>query len=166
MEEAILGPPSKPWPWKESFWRNGCITLLSSFLRVVAPVILFVCFLICKWNIFLWNNVEPTIPFQFILASSQIMRKKKIISHLLKKFLKKPKFFKKKFWKWPIRGVFRKINILRGCKSNRKFYRGENRKWHILQGWKALLTLIYNIVFCIIFRINFIEIVKINFYWL
>ena len=50
--------------------------------------------------------------------------------------------WKKKFWKWPIRGVFRKIKILRGCKSNRKFYRGENRKWHILQGWKALLTLL------------------------
>jgi len=29
---------------------------------------------------------------------------------------------------------------LQECKSNRNFYMGENRKWHILQGWKTLLT--------------------------
>jgi len=39
------------------------------------------------------------------------------------------------------RGVFRKKFFLQGCKSNQKFYRGENQKWRILQGWKALLTL-------------------------
>jgi len=38
------------------------------------------------------------------------------------------------------RGVFWKKTILQGCKSNWNFYRGENRKWHILRGWKALLT--------------------------
>jgi len=37
------------------------------------------------------------------------------------------------------RGVFW-IFFLQGCKSNRKFYRNENRKWHILKGWKTLLT--------------------------
>jgi len=31
--------------------------------------------------------------------------------------------------------------FLQGCKSNRKFYKGENREWHILQRWKTLLTL-------------------------
>jgi len=36
-------------------------------------------------------------------------------------------------------GYFEKIK-LRGCKSNRNFYRDENRKWRILQGWKTLLT--------------------------
>jgi len=40
------------------------------------------------------------------------------------------------------RSVFRNIFFLQGCKSNRKFYNGENQKWHILQGWKTLLTLI------------------------
>jgi len=30
--------------------------------------------------------------------------------------------------------------FLRGCKSNRNFYKGKNQKWHILQGWKTLLT--------------------------
>jgi len=34
------------------------------------------------------------------------------------------------------------IFFLQGCKSNQIFYRGENQKWHILQGWKTLLTLI------------------------
>jgi len=29
---------------------------------------------------------------------------------------------------------------LQGCKSNQNFYRNENRKWPILQGWKPLLT--------------------------
>jgi len=38
-------------------------------------------------------------------------------------------------------GYFGRNFFLRGCKSNRKFYWGENRKWHILQGWKTLLTL-------------------------
>ena len=38
-------------------------------------------------------------------------------------------------------GVFSgKKKVLQRCKSNRKFYWGENRKWHILQGWKTLLT--------------------------
>ena len=37
-------------------------------------------------------------------------------------------------------GILEK-KTLRGCKSNRKFYRGENEKLHILQRWKTLLTL-------------------------
>jgi len=41
------------------------------------------------------------------------------------------------------RGVFRKKKKLRGRNPNRKFYRGENQKWHILHGWKTLLTLSY-----------------------
>jgi len=35
-------------------------------------------------------------------------------------------------------------NKLQGCKSNQKFYRGENLKWHILQRWKTLSTLYIN----------------------
>ena len=39
------------------------------------------------------------------------------------------------------RGYFGKK--LQGCKSNRKFYKDENQKWHILQRWKTILTLLF-----------------------
>jgi len=36
-------------------------------------------------------------------------------------------------------GVFPKKKKLQGCRSNRKFYRSENRKWPILHEWRTLL---------------------------
>jgi len=38
------------------------------------------------------------------------------------------------WWVGGRRGENRKKKLLQGCKSNRNFYRSENRKWHILKG--------------------------------
>jgi len=53
-----------------------------------------------------------------------------------KKFMSAP--HKLIWWFGGRRGENRKKK-LQGCKSNRNFYRDENWKWHILQGWKTLL---------------------------